>query len=64
MNLLHRWRRFWSGSYVPRNEFYATHLKACAPTVTPEEVARLERKRLDTLQHTLTRPVDWDDLPT
>ena len=42
MNLLHRWRRFWSGSYVPRSDLYATHLKACAPTVTPEETARLE----------------------
>jgi len=57
MTFAQRWRRFWSrSSYVPRNEFYVTRLRALAPTVTPDEVAKLERKWRQ-------QPVDFDQLP-
>jgi len=55
MTLAQRWRRFWSrSSYVPRNEYYATTLKAYAPVVTRDEVATLERK--------WRKPVNWNEL--
>ena len=57
MKLAERWRRFWSGSYVPHNELHVTRLKASAPVVTPDEVAKLERKWKP------AKPIDYEDLP-
>ena len=57
MNLRDRFRQLWDRTrYVPRNEIYVTRLRANAPVVTPQEVAKLERKWKQT-------PVDWDALP-
>jgi hypothetical protein len=53
MTLAQRWRRFWNRTYFPTREEYVTRLKASAPTVTREEMERLERKWRQ-------QPVDYD----
>lgn len=58
MSFKSAWRRFWFGaSYVPSNYLYTTRLRASAPTVTPDEVAKLERKWSKPQP-----PVDWSEL--
>lgn len=44
-----------NGSYLPAQQDGITRLRAAAPTVTPEEVAKLERK--------WRQPVDFEALP-
>lgn len=45
------------GSHVAESRDGITRLSAYAPTVTPEETARLDRKFRQP-------PVDWDRLPS
>ena len=44
MNLKPLWRRLWNRHYLQTREEYVTRLRHSAPTVTPEEAAKLARK--------------------
>ena len=49
-------RPFERAAFIPDRSDYVARLHSAAPTVTPDELARLERKWKQ-------QPVDWDDLP-